>query len=117
MTTIALRQETGARMLGTRPAARDLAPALRQAACDGVILLDTSDVLRVGVSFFDESLLILDEIIRETGDADLRLVYHQAPPTESLKNLVAHRGFVLHESDDGDWIISRQSDGNADDAR
>lgn len=115
MTTIALLQESGTRMLGTRPAARAMASAFRRAAHDGVILLDTSDMLRIGVSFFDEALLIFDQIISETGNADLRLVYHQAPPTESLKNLVAHRGFVLHESADGDWIISRN--GNSDDAR
>lgn len=104
-------------MLGTRPAARAMASAFRIAARDGVILLDTSNILRIGVSFFDEALLVLRDIIKESGNEDLRLVYHKAPTMQSLKNLVAHRGFVLHESADGDWIISRNPDGNPDDAR
>lgn len=117
MATVGLSAQSRKSVLITRPSARMMAQAMHDAASDGTITLDTHDILRIGVSFFDEALLIFGQIVSETGDADLRLVYHKAPTMQSLKNLVAHRGFVLHESADGDWIISRNPDGNPDDAR
>ena len=107
MVAVELLRESGTRMLGTRPAARAMEPAMRAASGSGIITLDTSGVRRIGVSFFDEALLIFNEIVAETGNRELRLVYHQAPPTESLKNLVENRGLALAETDAGDWIISR----------
>ena len=107
MVAVDLLRESGVQMLGTRPAARGLEPAMREASNSGTITLDTSGVRRIGVSFFDEALLIFNEIVAETGNPDLRLVYHKAPPTESLKNLVESRGLALAETDTGDWIISR----------
>ena len=69
MSSVDLRQLCGSRMLGTRPATRLVAPMMRAAAAaDGVITLDTDRVLRVGVSFFDEVLLVLREIIAESGN-------------------------------------------------
>lgn len=106
MTTIDLLKQSGTQMLGARPAARQLKPAIREAVEDGAITLDTSGVRRIGVSFFDESLLILKELMAETGDANLRLVYRKAPSLESLKNLIPHRGLTVVESSDGDWVIS-----------
>ena len=73
----------------------------------GTITFDTSGVRRIGVSFFDEALLIFNEIVAETGNNELRLVYHKAPPTDSLKNLVGNRGLTLSETDTGDWIIAQ----------
>ena len=92
-------------MLGTRPAARAIEPAMRAALENGVITLDTSGVRRIGVSFFDETLLVLRELMAETGH-DVRLVYHEAPSLESLKNLAPNRGMKVSESPSGDWIIS-----------
>ena len=94
-------------MLITRPAARVVAPVMRDAADDGAIMLDTEGVLRIGVSFFDEALLIFNEIIAETGNEDLRLVYRKAPTMQSLKNLVGNRGLTLSETPEGDWVICR----------
>lgn len=94
-------------MLGTRPAARAMAPAMRAASDSGVIVLNTSGLRRIGVSFFDESLLIFNEIIDESRNGDLRLVYDKAPPTESLKNMVPNRGLTLSETDAGEWVIFR----------
>lgn len=79
--------------------------AMRAALENGAITLDTSGVRRIGVSFFDETLLILRELMVETGD-DLKLVYHEAPSLESLKNLAPNRGMKVAESPLGDWIIS-----------
>lgn len=107
MVAVDLVKQSGSRMLGTRPAARAMVPAMRAALDSGVITLDTTGVRRIGVSFFDEALLIFNELMSETGNDDLRLVYHKAPPTESLQNLVANRGLIVFLSPDGDWIISR----------
>ena len=104
--------ETGARMPGTRPAARAMESAMRVASdrgtvTSGTITCDTSGVRRIGVSFFDEALLIFNEIVAETGNNELRLVYHKAPPADSLKNLVGNRGPALSETDTGDRIIAQ----------
>ena len=80
---------------------------MQAASKDGVITLDTAGILRISVSFFDEALLIFNEIIAETGNEDLRLIYRKAPAMQSLKNLVANRGLTLSETADGEWIISR----------
>ena len=118
MSTVDLIGRSGSRMLGTRPAARLVAPAMRAAAGeDGVITLDTAGILRVGVSFFDEALLVLGELIAESGNDDLRLVYHKAPAMQSLKRLAANRGFALSETPAGDWVIGLDKDArNAKDA-
>ncbi len=79
---------------------------MRAASGDGAITLDTSGVLRIGVSFFDEALLIFDEIIRETGNDDLRMIFQKAPGATSLKELAPHRSCSLVESPSGEWIIS-----------
>ena len=92
-------------MLGTRPAARAIEPAMRAALENGAITLDTSGVRRIGVSFFDETLLILQELMAEMGD-DVTLVYHEAPSLESLRNLAPNRGMQVSESPSGDWVIS-----------
>ena len=115
MSNIDLRQLCGSRMLGTRPAARLAAPTMRRAAAeDGIITLDTHRILRVGVSFFDEVLLVLRAIIAESGNHDLQLVYHQAPAMPSLKKLAYHRGFVISETPAGDWVIAlSQAAGNS----
>ena len=106
MSTVELSRRSGKLVLITRPAARLVAPAMRAAAGeDGVITLDTAGILRVGVSFFDEALLVLGELIAESGNDDLRLVYHKAPAMQSLKRLAANRGFALSETPAGDWVI------------
>ena len=106
MSTVELSRRSGKSVLITRPAARLVAPAMRAAAGeDGVITLDTAGILRVGVSFFDEALLVLGELIAESGNDDLRLVYHKAPAMQSLKRLAANRGFALSETPAGDWVI------------
>lgn len=107
MATIDLFQQTDSQMLGTRPAARTVAPAMQAASFDGVITLNTDGILRIGVSFFDEALLIFNEIIEETGKDDMQLVYRKAPVMESLKNLVPNRGLTLSETVDGEWVICR----------
>ena len=107
MAAIDLFQQSQSQMLGTRPSARIVAPAMRAAAGDGDITLDTEGILRIGVSFFDEALLIFNEIVAETGRDDLRLVYRKAPTMQSLKNLVGNRGLTLSETDEGEWIIAK----------
>lgn len=107
MSTVSLSSETSKTVLITRPAARVVAPVMRDAADDGSITLDTDGILRIGVSFFDEALLIFNEIIAETGKDDLRLVYRKAPTMQSLKNLVGNRGLALSETDEGEWIIAK----------
>ena len=102
-----LSVQSGKTVLITRPAARVVASAMRAAAGDGEIALNTDGILRIGVSFFDEALLIFNEIIAETGDDSLRLVYRKAPEMESLKNLVPNRGLALSVTNSGEWIISR----------
>ena len=109
MPAVDLIGETGTRMLGTRPAARAMETAMRAACDSGTITFDTSGVRRIGVSFFDEALLIFNELVAETGNSRLKLVYHKAPPTESLKNLVGNRGLTLSETDTGDWIIAQSA--------
>ena len=69
--------------------------------------MNTDGILRIGVSFFDEALLIFNEIIEETGKADLQMIYQKAPTMKSLKNLVSNRGLTISETVDGDWVISR----------
>ena len=107
MTIVNLPVQSGKTVLITRPAARIVAPAMLDAAGDGDITLNTDGILRIGVSFFDEALLIFNEIVAETGNENLRLVYRKAPTMQSLKNLVANRGLSLSETADGEWIISR----------
>ena len=107
MSVVSLSKESGKAVLITRPAARIVASAMQQASYDGEIVLETEDVLRIGVSFFDEALLILNEIIAETGNERLRLVYRRAPTMQSLKNLVPNRGLAVAETDAGDWVITR----------
>ena len=80
---------------------------MQSAADDGEITLNTDGILRIGVSFFDEALLIFNEIITATGDDNLRLVYRKAPEMASLKNLVSNRGLALSETNAREWIISR----------
>ena len=109
MAAVELLRESGTRMLGTRPAARAMETAMRAASDSGVIVLDTTGVRRIGVSFFDEALLIFNELVSETGNDDLRLVYRKAPPTESLPGLVGNRGLTIFQSLDGDWIISQDN--------
>ncbi len=84
-----------------------MAQAMQVASDDGVITLDTAGILRIGVSFFDEALLIFNEIMEQTSNPDLRLVYSKAPTMQSLKNLVPNRGLVLSETPSGNWVISR----------
>ena len=105
MPTIDLLKETESTMLGTRPMARAIEPAMRMALENGEITLDTTGVRRIGVSFFDETLLIFHDIMGET-DMDIRLIYHKAPPLDSLKDLAPNRGMHVVESPSGDWIIS-----------
>ena len=81
-------------MLGTRPAARAIEPAMRAALENGAITLDTTGVRRIGVSFFDETLLILRELMTEVDDG-VTLVYHEGPSLESLKNLAPNRGMKI----------------------
>ena len=107
MVAVDLVQELGTPMLGSRPAARSMKPAMRAAARSGAITLDTSGVRRIGVSFFDEALLIFHELVTETHNANLRLIYSKAPPTQSLKNLVDQRGLRLDITPHGDWVISK----------
>ena len=107
MTTVNLSVQSVKTVLITRPAARVVASAMQAAAGDGEIALNTDGILRIGVSFFDEALLIFNEIIAQTGDDNLRLVYRKAPAMESLKNLVPNRGLTLLETPDGEWVISR----------
>lgn len=106
MATIDLLEHSGAKMLGTRPAARAFEPAMRAALSDGSVSLDTSGIRRIGLSFFDETLLIFGDLLAETGDNSLQMIYRKGPELESLKDMVPHRGLTLHESPDGDWIIS-----------
>ena len=107
MTTVNLSMQSGKTALITRPSARVVESAMRAAANDGAITLNTDGILRIGVSFFDEALLIFSEIIDESGQSDLRLVYRKAPTMQSLKNLAPNRGLTLSETPDGDWVISR----------
>lgn len=107
MSTIKLSDQTDKSVLITRPVARIMAQAMQIASDDGVITLDTADILRIGVSFFDEALLIFNEIMDQTTDPDLQLVYSKAPTMQSLKNLVPNRGLVLSETLSGSWVISR----------
>ena len=107
MTTVNLSVQSGKTVLITRPSARIVAPAMQAASSDGEIMLNTDGILRIGVSFFDEALLIFNEIIDESGQGDLRLVYRKAPTMQSLKNLAPNRGLTLSETPDGDWVISR----------
>lgn len=109
MSTVSLSRETSKTVLITRPAARIIEPAMRAVLNDGEITLNTDGILRIGVSFFDEALLIFNEIIAETGRDELRLVYQKAPTMESLKNLVGNRGLTLSETPEGDWVISRSA--------
>ena len=106
MATIDLLEHSGTKMLGTRPAARAFEPAMRAALADGSISLDTSGIRRIGLSFFDETLLIFDELLAETGDNSLQMIYRKGPSLESLKEMVPHRGLTIQESASGDWIIS-----------
>ena len=108
MAVINLMEQSGTQMLGTRPTARAMVPAIRDALESGCITMDTSGIRRISVSFFDESLLILNELMIELGNNDLRLVYHKGPQPESLKNLAANRGLTVSESSSGDWIITRK---------
>jgi hypothetical protein len=105
MITIDLLKETESPMLGTRPAARAIEPVMRTALENGEITLDTTGVRRIGVSFFDETLLILRDIMGDVG-TDIRLIYRKAPQLESLKELAPNRGLQVVESPSGDWIIS-----------
>ena len=107
MSIVSLSKESGKSVLITRPAARIVASAMQQASDDGEIVLETDGILRIGVSFFDEALLIFNEIISETGNEGLRLVYRQAPTMQSLKNLVSNRGLSLSETSCGEWVIAR----------
>ena len=107
MTSIALLKETESPMLGTRPAARAIEPVMRTAVEDGAIVLDTAGVRRIGVSFFDETLLILRDIMEDNGFG-VNLIYRKGPPLGSLKDLVPNRGMEVVESPAGDWIISPQ---------
>ena len=107
MTTVELLKETGSPMLGTRPAARAVENLMRSSMENGSITLDTSGIRRVGVSFFDETLLILRELMEEE-DSDIRLVYRKGPLLGSLKDLAANRGLEVSESPSGDWTISRR---------
>ena len=106
MSTIDLLRQSGTHLLGTRPVARAMKPAMRASLEEGTITLDGSGVRRISVSFFDESLLILNELISETGDINLRLIYRNAPQQGALKNLVPNRGLALSESPTGDWVIT-----------
>ena len=107
MATVNLSMQSGKTVLITRPSARVVASAMQAASSDGEITLDTEGILRIGVSFFDEALLIFNEIVAETGRDDLRLVYRKAPTMQSLKNLVGNRGLTLSETPEGDWVICR----------
>ena len=107
MATVNLFEQSGKSVLSTRPSARAMESAMRAASGDGAITMDTSGVLRIGVSFFDEALLIFDEIVRETGNNNLRLIFPEAPGATSLKELALHRSCLLVESPSGKWIISR----------
>ena len=107
MSTIDLKQHLGKSILSTRPSARSMMPAMREAAENGDITLDASRVLRTSVSFFDEALLIFNDIVDETGQDDLKLIYRDATAAQTLKDMPKYRGLRLVESPSGDWIISR----------
>ena len=107
MSTVKLSDQSDKSVLITRSVARIMAQAMQVASDDGVITLDTAGILRIGVSFFDEALLIFNEIMEQTSNPDLRLVYSKAPTMQSLKNLVPNRGLVLSETPSGNWVISR----------
>ena len=68
MSIVKLSDQSDKSVLITRPMARIMAPAMQDASHDGVITLDTAGILRIGVSFFDEALLILNEIMEQTRE-------------------------------------------------
>lgn len=107
MVAVDLVRESGTPMLGSRPAARSMKPAMQAAARTGTVTLDTSGVRRISVSFFDEALLIFHELVTETDNKNLKLIYSKAPPTHSLSNLVRQRGLSLEITQHGDWVISK----------
>ena len=107
MSTVKLSDQSNKSVLITRPAARIMAQAMQVASDDGTITLDTAGILRIGVSFFDEALLIFNDIIDRTSNPDLQLIYCKAPTMQSLKNLVSNRNLVLSETSSGNWVISR----------
>ena len=106
MSTVKLFDLSRKSMLGTRAAARSMQAAIREATHDGTITLDTSGIRRISVSFFDESLLIFSDLVAETNNHSLRMIYSKAPRPESLSSLVEKRGLNMSESAAGDWIIS-----------
>ena len=107
MNTIDLKQRLGKSVLSTRPSARSLASDMREAAESGDIMMDASGVLRTSVSFFDEALLIFNDIADEIGRDDLKFIYRDATAAQTLKDIPKYRGLRLVESPSGDWIISR----------
>ena len=82
----------------TRADARRLDDDFR--ACEGEILMDCAGGVHPSISFFHETLLMLQEQSQE----DAQLTYMPAPGAPSLVRLAEREGMVVRRYDDR-WTI------------
>ena len=106
MTTIDVSRELDDKdMAISRDDARRLEPSLSAALRPGErITLDTGGILRLGLGFVDETLLILTRC-RTDADGSLEMEIRPPPSTPSFRKLAAHRGLEL-EADDAAWRLT-----------
>ena len=104
------------RILVIRASARAVEPLLTTALARGEreVALDFKGVEGITPSFFDETMLIIQEHSQATAADKFRVILTNLPPHLSPKyEAVGQRhGLSVEESDDGAWVISKIGAGN-----
>lgn len=110
MNTLKMFDLVGKRVLVTRGSARAIKPKVAASLLEGrgEVALDFSGIDGLTPSFFDETLSVVEECVRETNGKGFRLTL-TSPPTElSSKFMAVGRGhrLTMKVAESGAWIIS-----------
>ena len=97
----------GQNVLVSRESARSVKEALaaRETAGERTLSLDFSGARGVAPSFLDESLLVVEQHIRDCGQPDTTIIFIQPPTVLAAKHHAIARahGRTLILTENGDW--------------
>ena len=107
MTSIRVFDIVGQNVLVSRESARGIKEALKTEETSGkrLLRLDFCGARGVAPSFLDEALLVAEEFLAESDQADTTIVFSQPPTVLATKHHAIARahGRTLVVTDIGDW--------------
>lgn len=108
MSTLKIYNLARKRALITRESAQKIGEALVAAFDQEPLLVDFAGIDAVTPSFVDELLAVVENILKEPGQAEATAVFLNPPTRLSEKFAAVGRAHSLNviEGDDGSWTIS-----------